>query len=47
MAIQESDDPNASKDFEHTGWEMVSNGYERHFAQPRHALPAAHAQSKV
>ena len=33
MAIEGSRDPNAFRDFEHDGWEAVSNGYERHFAR--------------
>jgi len=33
MPIQKSDDPQAFNDFEHTGWETVSDGYERHFAR--------------
>ena len=33
MAIQKSDDPKAFRDFEHQGWETVSDGYEKHFAR--------------
>ncbi len=33
MAIESSRDPAAFRDFEHAGWEAVSDGYERHFAR--------------
>ena len=33
MAIRSSRDPRAFRDFEHDGWETVSLGYERYFAQ--------------
>jgi SAM-dependent methyltransferase len=33
MAIERSRDPTAFQDFEHDGWETVSDGYERHFAR--------------
>ena len=33
MAIESSRDPNAFRNFEHDGWEAVSNGYLRHFAR--------------
>lgn len=32
MAIEKSNDPLAFADFEHRGWDAVSDGYARHFA---------------
>lgn len=32
MAIEKSNQPQAFADFEHRGWEAVSDGYARHFA---------------
>ena len=33
MAIESSDKPQAFQEFEHQGWEAVSDGYEQHFAR--------------
>jgi SAM-dependent methyltransferase len=33
MPIQQSDDPAKFQQFEHSGWEAVSDGYEKHFAK--------------
>ncbi len=33
MAIESSRDPVGFRDFEHEGWQAVSDGYERHFAR--------------
>ena len=33
MTIESSRDPDAFRDFEHTGWEAVSSGYVRHFVR--------------
>ncbi len=32
MTIEKSNEPQAFADFEHAGWEAVSDGYARHFA---------------
>jgi SAM-dependent methyltransferase len=41
MAIESSRNAKAFQDFEHDGWETVSDGYERHFARlTRQTVPA-------
>ena len=32
MSIESSNDPQGFVSFEHNGWEVVSRGYEQHFA---------------
>lgn len=41
MTIESSDEPRAFQEFEHRGWETVSDGYDEHFARlTNQAVPA-------